>query len=427
MSSKEREVRVRTVVSACKERWRSGGVFEDRAQEMGEELEHHLRRSLAAGQSVEDVVGSDLDEFAEEWVAPNQPSKPVGHEILEMFSATSVFVFVVLLALHLWQGSPSLPASWEDLSFFIVLAYAFSMLFARVRRPSGVDSDADVSVWDAYPGWLRVGIISAAILALAYDRFLQSTDQEIFTWPWTATVGVLAASPLLLLLRKVIAGEPMEAYNERLHDEDRYLYGFLEPRDQIELVVKDCVFYWKTDTRIPADRAHEMGEELEQHLWAAVEDGKTVDSVVGPDIDAFAEEWAEEDHPPPTAADRAVEIVFGISAFFTIAAGLGHILGWDLYVPLSWFLVLFLLGVGTWFIQKVIASIRQPQTGNLKKSWLLTATVGLLACSLSAGIALILFVVYEEASLVTSLQWPWYATIASAAVALSMIFLWIRE
>lgn len=426
MGSKESREKVRAVIATCKNRWRFSGISEDRAEEMGEELEQHLQRSLADGQSVEDVVGDDVDEFAKEWVAPNQPRKPVGHEVLEMLSATSVFVFAIVLALHLWLESTKLPVSWESVSFFIVLAYAFSILFARLRRPSGVDSDAEVSFWDAYPGWLRVTILSAAILALAYDRFMQSTDQVIFTWPWPATAALLVAGPGLLLLKKLIMGKPMEAYEERLHDEDQYLYGFLEPQEEIELVVKDCVFYWRTDTRIPADRAKEMGEELEQHLRDAVEDGKTVESVVGFDVDTFAKEWAEEDRPPATAADHAVEIVFGISAFFTIAAGLGHFLGWELYVPILWFPLVLSIGVASWLLRMAIGLTRQPQTVSIRMSWLLTAGVALLVVGLSVGIAFALFGVREAVSLLEALRWPWYATIASAAVSLSMLLLWIR-
>ena len=415
------------MVSACKEHWRSSGISKDQTEEMGEELGHHLRRSLTDGQSVEDVVGGDVDEFAEEWVTPNQPRKLVGHEILEMFSATSVFIFIVLLTLHLWQGSTSLPTSWESLSFFVVLAYAFSMLFARLRRPSGVGSDTDVSVWDSYPGWLQAGILSAAVLALAYGRSIQSTEQVIFTWPWPATAALLVASPVLLLLKKVITGKPLEAYNKRLHDEDLYLYEFMEPREEIELVVKDCVFYWKTDTSIPADRAKEMGEELEQHLWDAIEDGKTVESVVGFDVDAFAEEWAEEDRPPAFSADRVVEIVFGVSAFLTLAAGLGHFLGWELYVPILWFPLLLFIGVASWLLRMAIGLSRLPQTGSIRKSWLLTSGVALLVVGLSSGVAFVIFGIRETVPLLASMQWPWYATIISGAICLSMLSLWVRE
>jgi hypothetical protein len=69
-----------------------------------------------------------------------------------------------------------------------------------------------------------------------------------------------------------------------------------ERSDRVRLVVEDCVEYWRR-TGVPRSTVADMREELERHLRDAVAEGKTVASVIGPDILAFAEEWAGEYRP----------------------------------------------------------------------------------------------------------------------------------
>jgi membrane protein implicated in regulation of membrane protease activity len=59
----------------------------------------------------------------------------------------------------------------------------------------------------------------------------------------------------------------------------------------IDQVLAGCERYWRS-TGVPADAVAEMRAELQTHLEAASVAGKDVDVVVGPDLDAFAEEWA---------------------------------------------------------------------------------------------------------------------------------------
>jgi hypothetical protein len=66
--------------------------------------------------------------------------------------------------------------------------------------------------------------------------------------------------------------------------------------DRVALAVEDCVEYWRR-TAVPRSAVAGMREELEQHLQDAVAAGKSVESVVGPDVIAFAEEWAREFRP----------------------------------------------------------------------------------------------------------------------------------
>ena len=72
----------------------------------------------------------------------------------------------------------------------------------------------------------------------------------------------------------------------------------------IDQVLAGCVRYWES-TGGPADAVAEMSAELQVHLADAGEAGKPVDSVVGTDLNAFAEEWAAIYRGSPQGADPA--------------------------------------------------------------------------------------------------------------------------
>jgi hypothetical protein len=91
-----------------------------------------------------------------------------------------------------------------------------------------------------------------------------------------------------------------------------------ERSDRVTLVVEDCVEYWRR-TGVPRSAVAGMREELEQHLQDAVAAGKTVESVVGPDVLAFAEEWAREFRPAGAVPRPANGVGPG---FLTLGAGI---------------------------------------------------------------------------------------------------------
>jgi hypothetical protein len=76
-----------------------------------------------------------------------------------------------------------------------------------------------------------------------------------------------------------------------------------ERSDRVLLVVEDCVDYWRR-TGVPRSAVAGMREDLEQHLQDAVAAGKSVESVTGPDVLAFAEEWAREFRGPEVMLRR---------------------------------------------------------------------------------------------------------------------------
>ena len=66
---------------------------------------------------------------------------------------------------------------------------------------------------------------------------------------------------------------------------------------EIERIVNRCTRYWRR-TRVPREAIAEMRMELESHLRDAVADGMPVRSVVGEDLEVFAERWAWEFRGP---------------------------------------------------------------------------------------------------------------------------------
>lgn len=59
----------------------------------------------------------------------------------------------------------------------------------------------------------------------------------------------------------------------------------------VDQVVEHCKTYW-VESGVAADAADEMASELRTHLDEAAAAGKSIETVTGPDVDGFAEEWA---------------------------------------------------------------------------------------------------------------------------------------
>jgi len=62
-------------------------------------------------------------------------------------------------------------------------------------------------------------------------------------------------------------------------------------------VVDRCRTYWR-GSGVSIETTNEMAVELRSHLREAVSAGKALDTVTGPDINAFAEEWAAANRGP---------------------------------------------------------------------------------------------------------------------------------
>ena len=126
----------------------------------------------------------------------------------------------------------------------------------------------------------------------------------------------------------------------------------------IDQVLAGCVRYWES-TGVPADTVAEMRAELQTHLDAASDAGKQVDAVVGPDLNAFAEEWAAIHRGAPRAAQpndgvsrsgsiwlwMTIGIMAGAFALIAILAPKGDTVDVDQWQWL-WVGAAVLLGIG---------------------------------------------------------------------------------
>jgi hypothetical protein len=93
---------------------------------------------------------------------------------------------------------------------------------------------------------------------------------------------------------------------------------------EVERVVRSCERYWKR-TGVPRGRIAEMRAELETHLHEAAGEGKSMDSVVGSDVTAFAEGWAREFRPPMVMSRRRAwgpALLAFLAGMFTLWASL---------------------------------------------------------------------------------------------------------
>lgn len=70
-----------------------------------------------------------------------------------------------------------------------------------------------------------------------------------------------------------------------------------EQKEEIALIVMECVFRWEADG-IPAEQIKEMSGELTEHLIDALRNGRPVEVVVGSNVGAFADEWGAPYRPP---------------------------------------------------------------------------------------------------------------------------------
>ncbi|MGB3682385.1 MAG: hypothetical protein WA990_07840 [Rubrobacteraceae bacterium] len=92
-------------------------------------------------------------------------------------------------------------------------------------------------------------------------------------------------------------------------------------QEQIRRVLAICKDQWRS-SGIPEDRLEMMGEELEEDLRYAVENGRTVEEVVGPDVQEFAASWAQEDLQTSSPRDRIMVGVIVVVIFLIVAVSL---------------------------------------------------------------------------------------------------------
>ena len=89
-------------------------------------------------------------------------------------------------------------------------------------------------------------------------------------------------------------------------------------------VVDQCRTYWR-GSGVSIETTNAMAVELRSHLRDAVSAGKAIDTVTGPDINAFAEEWAAAHRGPKPPGKPSLPRESSTKSTFGLWAGLAAI------------------------------------------------------------------------------------------------------
>lgn len=426
MRAEERGERIDRVLDRCRAYWVVNGIPQQRTDEMVAELGLHLHEALKDGKEVEDVVGPDIDAFAEEWAAPNRQAKPLWAETLDVLSDATAGLSVLAVLSHLALWMPSLPVDRESVLGAVILALLLTRFFAYLRQPADAPPGSDEKVLDRYPRRTYSVLMWLLIAVFAVYAFLPLPDDVLFRWPVSATLALPVVAVLLRaaqrLLPRAQPGEnrPFRRTATRIPADDR--------EKQVVEVLLACRWQW-TKMRMPQDGIEDMTELLEQHIEDATRDGKPVEAVVGPDVEAFAEAWAEDSGIEPEPAEeplrhRVQGWVLSVSSFATISATFVHLTEWTLFVPVAWILGIYLFVLSIWFFGERIDE--QVQSA---KHWRYTPWKSLLAASIvvlaMVGVSVVLALFFMVVGPMFPFDWPWYATVASALVACSVLLVWV--
>ena len=82
-------------------------------------------------------------------------------------------------------------------------------------------------------------------------------------------------------------------------------------------------------TGVDLEQADDMADELADHLTAAAADGKDIEAVVGPDLRAFADEWAAPLAEPPSPRDVVRLTLLGAATCATANVAADALVNWQ--------------------------------------------------------------------------------------------------
>ena len=187
----------------------------------------------------------------------------------------------------------------------------------------------------------------------------------------------------------------------------------IKDRGDIVDVLAQCEAHWLVN-RIPEARVDEMRDELHRHLREATGDGKTVESVVGDDVLAFAESWAEENRPAWPAYRRVAWFGDLFATMVAVFAALMHLLSWDLAVTLRWSEVALLL------LTAGICGVSAARVRGLGSPWQASWPVVIAASLVIVGAAWGLSELTTGERNGVILVWSWRWTVAAAVLAVAL-------
>lgn len=199
---------VAEIVAACRIHWRVVDVPDERADEMEQELEDHLREAMENDRSVEDVVGDDEVAFADGWAKEARERRSVLGWVYEIGWAFAGGIMFIATVTHLFQWSLNFRVETEmfvPVLLFTWFAGTFRLLPVRAGKER---NDPEWIKW--IKGFARAFIV---ITPLVWTPIIVSwavtgeRNAELFGWSWLYTLVALVAAVALNRLAKKDVGQ----------------------------------------------------------------------------------------------------------------------------------------------------------------------------------------------------------------------------
>ncbi|MEU1854224.1 hypothetical protein ABZ499_34515 [Streptomyces sp. NPDC019990] len=166
------------ILAVCRSNWEYRGIDDGSVREMLDELSAHLDDAVAAGRTPQDVVGSDVKEFAASWA---RARAPFARRLLRTAAMVCFVTGWLMLATCLLRWTTERVVSVSDVVFWTVVA-------------------AVTVAWELRRGSLGLSRTLAVALALGLPAVLLSQwlggDGELFALPlWAALALLLPGLP----------------------------------------------------------------------------------------------------------------------------------------------------------------------------------------------------------------------------------------
>lgn len=182
---------------------------------------------------------------------------------------------------------------------------------------------------------------------------------------------------------------------------------FKSTDQEIEMTVDWCVILWGANG-IPVERVVEMKGELEDHLRAAIRDGKSVNEVTGDNVTDFAAAWAVENRPSITLGEQIMEWagLLVMSAILVVASG--HLWFFSLnYTIEAWWWYAAPIWIAVWTGRFEIPGVPRERKESLPVRIMISGGIGVLAGLLMAGIN----VAIHMGDVSSLFDWSWVSTL----------------
>jgi hypothetical protein len=163
---------------------------------MRDELEQHLREAVADGKTVGDVVGTDLQAFAESWARELRQPSPILHRLFGIGSTFLFGLFVLTAMRHLLDWRANFPLTWTILvsaALLTGLAYCYLRLVSACMLPH--------RPWKSWRYWLIILGFGGLIGFQVFVRLTQFDQrQAFFIWHWPMTLALALISTILIFI-----------------------------------------------------------------------------------------------------------------------------------------------------------------------------------------------------------------------------------